>query len=201
MPTRTTGPNSHDRSPFTVTSPKDTRNTQEASPRQILEHCKLDRLLLSRGGSNQRYRGEPTIMESDPEKEIDVVRQANLSSKKILLLFECENSGGAAGISKETTKIMKQTLRASRRSLQEYRLTHSTDHQLKSRHFGEIDIIRACLYTVNSSQESAFKTGFKEADKYGFTVWNHLALTYYRTISGILGRWTRYELFKDFPST
>jgi len=67
-----------------------------------------------------------------------------------------------------------------------------------SRHFREIDIIRACFVYGEQFPESAFKTASKEADKYGFTVWNHLALTYYRTISGILGRWTRYELFKDF---
>jgi DGQHR domain-containing protein len=51
---------------------------------------------------------------------------------------------------------------------------------------------------VRISPTAKFKPRRVEGEKYGFLVWNFMALQYYRRISSTLGAWTKYELFKDF---
>jgi DNA sulfur modification protein DndB len=181
----------------TVTDSKMKHARLKREVREVVENCRLQNSIIDRE-VQFNFSGEKDNEGNFlAEKEVDVVVKFTYSGKKILLLFECEDSAGAKGV-KRAYREYDTDIRIMQENLSGLHVLHSADQILQSRHFRDVDLIRACFVYGPSFPESALETCQKDARRYGFLVWSHLALLYYRRISSILGHWTRYELFKDF---
>ncbi|MBZ5700142.1 MAG: DGQHR domain-containing protein [Acidobacteriia bacterium] len=165
--------------------------------KEVIENCRLDNLIVDREVQVNINGDKDDSGNLLTEKEIDVVAKFNYGGKKILLLFECEDSDRATGI-KKNYKDYDTDIKSIQRNLEKINVVHSADDQLKSRHFKDVDIIKVCFVYGRDFSENSYQIANKEAARYRFLVWNYLGLTYYRRVSGILGRWSKYELFKDF---
>jgi DGQHR domain-containing protein len=164
--------------------------------KEVVENCRLDALILDRevhiNISGDRDAGGNYLA----EKEIDVVAKFSYRGKKILLLFECEDSQGS-GARKEY-KAYDVDIKSIQENRGSIHVVSSADGNIQSRHFADVDLVRACFVYGSNFSEGALQTCLREAARYGFLVWSSAALLYYRKVSSILGQWTKYELFKDF---
>lgn len=178
-----------------ATPSKDARLKKQV--KEIVEKCQVDNLIVDRE-VQVNFTGD-----RDPhgnyltEKEIDVVAKFSHGGKKVLLFFECEDSGGAAGMKKHYRGYDADVSSISQ-NLGNIQVIKSSDNQLKGHHFGDVNLIRVCLAYGENFPDSDYQVCLKQAKRYKFLVWNSLALTYYHSVSSVLSRWTRYELFKDF---
>jgi DGQHR domain-containing protein len=174
---------------------KDARLKSEV--KEVVENCQLDNLILDREVQINISGERDSAGNYLAEREIDVVAKFPHGGKKILLFFECENSGGASGIKKEYRNYDADinNIQQNRSSIH---VVNSSDKTIQSRHIADVDLIRVCFVYGAKFPESSLQVCLKEAANYGFLVWSHLALLYYRRISSILRQWTKYELFKDF---
>jgi DGQHR domain-containing protein len=174
---------------------KDSRLKGEV--KEIIENCRLDNLILDRE-VQINIRGDRDDAGNNylAEKEIDVVAKFSYSGKKILLLFECENSQGSEA--RKEYKAYNVDINDIKSHRESIRVINSADGEIQSRHFADVDIIRVCFVYGASFSDGALQTCLREAKKHDFQVWSSAALLYYRKVSSILGSWTKYELFKDF---
>jgi DGQHR domain-containing protein len=163
--------------------------------KEIIENCQLDDLTVDREVQVNIKGDQDTSGNYLSEKEIDVVAKFTYGGKKVLLLFECENSAGTE--TRKEYKAYEVDVENMLRNLDSIRVVGSSDKTIQGRHFADVDLIRVCFVYGGKFPEGAYQTCIKEASRYGFLVWNHLALLYYGRISATLGRWTKYELFKD----
>jgi DGQHR domain-containing protein len=178
-----------------TTQMKDARLKKEVN--EIVENCRLDGLILDREVQINITGDKDAAGNLLTEKEIDVVAKFTYGGKKVLLLFECEDSVSATGV-KAHYKQYSSDAKSIFDNRSNINVVKSTDNQLQSRHFKDIDMVRVCFAYGDNFPESAYQTCLREAKPHSFLVWNHLAVTYYRKMSSILTSWTKYELFKDF---
>jgi DGQHR domain-containing protein len=164
---------------------------------QIIENCQLDNLTMDTEVQLNILGEKDELDNYLTEKEIDVVAKFSYAGKQILFLFECEDSRGAKGVKKEYRdyEIDIRNLVENRNTV---RVIKATNNVVQSRHFRDFDFIKVCFVYGSNFLENAMRVCLNESRRYGFLVWSNLALSYYQKISSILGRWTRYELFKDF---
>lgn len=165
--------------------------------KEILENCRLDNLIMDREVQINITGEKDNAGNLLTEKEIDVVAKLSYGGKKILLLFECEDSSDASGV-KKYYREYNNDIAILLNKINTVQVISSTDNQFQSRHFKDVDLIRACFAYGSSFPDRSYQVCLREASRYSFLVWNYFALTYYRSISSVLGKWTRYELFKDF---
>jgi hypothetical protein len=164
---------------------------------EIIINCELDDLILDKE-IQLNITGETDGKGNlSAEKEIDVIARFSYGGKRILLLFECENSSGSENIRKEY-KSYNADIRSIQQSLRPVRVVNSADGRFQSRHLKDIDLIRVCFVYGGKFPEAKLRTCLAQAKHYSFLVWSHLALSYYRATSAILRGWSKYELFKDF---
>lgn len=163
----------------------------------ILENCRLDNLIVDREVQINFTgdTGEGGKLQID--KEIDVIARFSFGGKRILLLFECEDSKEAKSVKKHYREYGNDVAAIEQNS-DTIKVIGSTDGQIQGRHFRDVDLIRVCFVYGPSFSDQSYRACLKEAGPHSFRVWNHFAVVYYHTISRILGRWTRYELFKEF---
>jgi len=165
--------------------------------RQLLQNCHLDNLIVDQevqinfGGDKDDAGNLLT------EKEIDVVARFSYGGKKILLLFECEDSRSAAGVKRHYREYNNDIAAISARK-DKIHVINSADRRFRSKHFKDVDFLRVCFAYGSSFPDQSYQVCLRQAKPHSFLVWNHFALTYYQNISSILGKWTKYELFKDF---
>jgi DGQHR domain-containing protein len=174
------------------------KDTQlKTTVREILENCRLDDLIVDREVQFS-FTGETDNKGNFlTEKEIDVVARFSYRGKKILCLFECSDSNAAARVRKRYREY-KADVSAFSDARDRIRVIRSTDTRLQGRHFKDIDLVRTCFVYGASLPDKSYQICVREAKRHSFLVWNHRALTYYQKISSVLGKLTRYELFKDF---
>jgi DGQHR domain-containing protein len=165
--------------------------------KRILENCSLDNLIVDREVQINFTgdTGEGGKLQID--KEIDVIARFSFSGKKILLMFECEDSKETTGV-KRHYREYDNDVRAIESNSDAIKVIGSADGMLQGRHFRDVDLTRVCFVYGPSFSDRSYRTCLKEAAPHSFHVWNHVVLAYYEAISTVLGRWTRYELFKEF---
>lgn len=167
--------------------------------KEIIENCHLDDLVVDREVSLNLTGSRTTAGKYIPEKEIDVIAKFSYGGKRVLLLFECEDSQSASGVTALYSGY-DADIRKLAHNLTSLHVLGSGDGALKSGDFVDVDpdTIRACFVYGNRFPEASYQHCCREARHYGFVVLNYLALTYYHKISAILGSWTKFELFKEF---
>ena len=165
--------------------------------KQIIENCRLEKLIVDREVHLNWTGEQDTNGDYVDQREIDVVAKFSYHDQNVMLLFECEDSGGASGVRKEY-RVCEADVKDILQNLDHVQVLGSSDGHLKGSHFKSVDIIRVCFSYGAKFPDSAYRTCLSAAKAHSFLVWNRLALTYYLRISSVLGKWTRYELFKDF---
>lgn len=133
----------------------------------------------------------------EPDVEFDVVLSFTDSGKKALVLFECEDTDHASGVKKEY-EARESIMRKIKDGTVTVSVIASKDRVIKNDDFQGIDEISACYIYGKRLLGKSLETCQKEANKKGFVVWGYSALKYYKKISTILGKWTHYELFREF---
>ncbi len=165
--------------------------------KKVLENCGLENLVVDREVQINFTGATGTGGKVQVDKEFDVVAKFTFSGKKILFLFECEDSKEAKSV-KKYYRDYNNDLVAIAKKWDTVTVIKSADGQLQGRHLRDVDIVRVCFLYGSNFSEQSYRTCLQEAAPHSFHVWNYFAVTYYETISSILGTWTRYELFKEF---
>ena len=131
------------------------------------------------------------------EKEVDVVASFSYAGTRVLLGFECENSKGPSGSIRAEYRDYDSVLKKIRAKLNEVRVLHSKDNTIRGHHFVDLDEIRLCFVYGSQYPPQKIRTCEMEAQRYSFSVWDYSALRYFLAISSTLGKWTKYELFRE----
>lgn len=165
--------------------------------KQVLESCGLEQAVIDRE-VQLNWTGQKDLNgDFASDREFDVIARFRYRSQIIMLFFECATSGSAKGLLKEY-RACHSDIDEVMAHLENVQVIASGDGQLKGRHFKDVEMIRMCFSYGEKLSDASYRTCLSAAKSHSFLVWNRLALTYYLRISSVLGRWSKYELFKDF---
>ncbi len=165
--------------------------------KEILESCAFENLVVDREVHLNLSGDKDDNDNLVAEKEYDVVARFEYSGKTVLLLFECEDAKDAGGVKEQYRgySFALSTIVAKPANVQ---VIKSKDNVIEGSDFRSIDVHRLCVAYDHRLGEQSYKVCVTEAKRHSFIPWNYAAVRYYQRISGILGRWTKFEIFKEF---
>jgi len=176
------------------------KNKDASLKRQVvefLERCGLEDFVVDRE-VHMNFTGAKTEDgKFEDEKETDVVARFSYAGKIVLLLFECEDSTGSRGSIKAEYRDYDGVIRKIESRLDAIQILHSKESLLHGKHFKDVDQIRLCFIYGPSYPEKTLNTCIRTAKQHSFTVWSQANLRYFLAISSTVGRWAKYELFKE----
>jgi len=176
------------------------KNKDASLKRQVTEfvqRCGLEDLIIDREVHINFTGAKAESGEFEDEKETDVVARFSYAGKIVLLLFECEDSIGPSGSIRAEYRDYEGVITKILGGLNQIEVLHSRDDVLRGKDFKDVDEIRLCFVYGSRYPEKNLNTSIRFAKQHGFAVWGHSALRYFLAISSTVGKWAKYELFRE----
>ena len=129
------------------------------------------------------------------ERSIDVMAWGKNKDKSFLLIFECKGGKNFDEINKEISSWEADIKKIKENKV---RVISSDDSKIKDSYLKELDEIRVCYVFGENFDKSRFSSVKDTMQKRSVFAWDSGATAYYNKISKTVGRWIRYEIFKDF---
>ncbi len=159
----------------------------------MLENCQID---VDRE-AHLNYTGRMVRGAYVDEKSVDVLGTLEYHGRKIMLFFECKDVtrlGGIGVVATAWRTVIPQII-ARRDNII---VLQSEDGVTTGTSFRDVDEIRLCYVFGDGLSEVRFADYEGTLNRESFIAWNLGVLRYFEKVSGTLGKWTRYEILREF---
>ncbi len=129
------------------------------------------------------------------ERSIDVAVYGKIKEKRFLFIFECKGGKNVDSINKEIGSWEADIAKIRNNQT---KVISSDDRKIKNQDFKDLDEIKVCYVFGENFDREKYKAVSATLAKRAFFSWDNGALTYYNKVSGTVGWWLKYEMFKEF---
>ena len=129
------------------------------------------------------------------EESIDVVLWGEIKGKKFMIIFECKSGVDLTSINNELSLWDASLTKIKNNST---KIIISDEKRIKEKDFKKLTDIRVCYVFSKNLDQTRYQNINKIFSKRNYYSWDINALNYYRKISSTLGKWMKYQIFKEF---
>ena len=129
------------------------------------------------------------------ERSMDVAVYGKNKDKKFLFIFECKGGKNFDSISKEISAWEADIKKLTN---DKAKILTSDENKIKDNDLKKLDEVKICYVFGESFDKKKSAIASATLRKRGFFGWDSSALAYYKKISNTVGRWIKYEIFKEF---
>lgn len=128
------------------------------------------------------------------EFSCDVVAKFQ-DGRSCIFFFECKDKKNLKGINAEFRNILSVLQKIKKSGVK--KVTFSEDKKIKTRDFKNVDDFRYCIVFSEKIGEKTLKKYRKVGERHNIFVWCEKDIKYFAKMSNVLGKWEKYELFRE----